>query len=82
MEAKKLLKKHLDIHIPKSEYRSGKQLIQLRYDASIDAINEALTIHSVSQQRELLIGFREWMRLNHYDERPSNEIINEYLKTN
>tara|TARA_R110000782_G_scaffold124173_1_gene215724 strand:- start:66 stop:311 length:246 start_codon:yes stop_codon:yes gene_type:complete len=47
MEAKKLLKKHLDIHIPKGEYRSKKQLIQLRYDASIDAINEALTIHSV-----------------------------------
>jgi hypothetical protein len=47
MEAKKLLKKHLDIHIPKGEYRSEKQLIQLRYDASIGAINEALNIHSV-----------------------------------
>lgn len=42
MDAKKLLKKHLDRHIPKDEWRSEKQLIQHRYDASIDAINEAL----------------------------------------
>ena len=42
MDAKKLLKKHLDINIPKHEYKSEKQLIQLRYDASIDAINEAI----------------------------------------
>jgi hypothetical protein len=46
MEAKKLLKKHLDIHIPKVEYRSEKQLIQLRYHACIDAINEALSTTS------------------------------------
>lgn len=47
MEAKKLLKKHLDIQIPKGEYRSEKQLTQLRNDACIDAINEALSINVV-----------------------------------
>lgn len=44
MEAKKLLKKHLDIHIPKGVFISGKQLEQANYDASIGAINEALLI--------------------------------------
>lgn len=48
MEAKKILKKHLNIHIPKGKYRSEKELIQLRYDASIDAINEALNVQRVS----------------------------------
>ncbi len=42
LDAKKLLKKHLDKNIPKGEYRSEKQLAQLHYEASIDAINEAL----------------------------------------
>jgi hypothetical protein len=42
LNAKKLLKKHLDINIPKDKFRSVKQLAQLHYEASIDAINEAL----------------------------------------
>jgi hypothetical protein len=42
MKAKKILKKHLDIKINKREYISEKQLLQLRYDASIDGINECL----------------------------------------
>ena len=55
MDAKKLLKKHLDIHIPKGEYISEKQLIQLRYDASIDAINEAINhTHCCKSDSELL----------------------------
>lgn len=44
MDAKKLLKKHLEIHIPKGIHLSEKQMEQARYDASIDAINEALAI--------------------------------------
>lgn len=42
MDAKKLLKKHLDLNIPKGVFMSGKQLEQANYDASIGAINEAL----------------------------------------
>ena len=44
MDAKKLLKKHLDLNIPKGVFMSGKQLEQANYDASIGAINEALLI--------------------------------------
>lgn len=44
MDAKKLLKKHLDLNIPNGVWRSAKQLEQANYDASIDAINEALLI--------------------------------------
>lgn len=44
MDAKKLLKKHLDLNIPKGVFMSGKQLEQANYDASIGAINEALGI--------------------------------------
>ena len=47
MNAKKLLKKHLDINTPKNKYLSEKQLINLRYEASINAINEALNMHIV-----------------------------------
>ena len=42
MDAKKLLKKHLDLNTPKGTYLSEKQMEQVRYDASIGAINEAL----------------------------------------
>lgn len=42
MDAKKLLKKHLDLNTPKGEYLSDKQMVQVHYDASIGAINEAL----------------------------------------
>ena len=42
MDAKKLLKKHLELNILKGVFMSGKQLVQANYDASIDAINEAL----------------------------------------
>lgn len=42
MEAKKLLKKHLDLNIPKGVFISEKQMEQAKYDASIGAINEAL----------------------------------------
>lgn len=42
MDAKQLLKKHLDLNIPKGVYLSEKQLVQLRHDSAIDAINEAL----------------------------------------
>lgn len=42
MDAKKLLKKHLDIHIPKGVWLSPKQIEQATYEATIDAINEAL----------------------------------------
>ena len=51
MDAKKLLKKHLDKNIPKGEYRSEKQLEQLRYDSAIDAINEALIISTKSDEQ-------------------------------
>jgi hypothetical protein len=44
MDAKKLLKKHLDLNTPKDTYLSEKQMEQVRYDASISAINEALAI--------------------------------------
>lgn len=42
MDAKKLLKKHLDLNTPKGTHLSEKQMEQIRYDASIGAINEAL----------------------------------------
>ncbi len=42
MDAKKLLKKHLDLNTPKGIYLTDKQLKQIYYDATIDAINEAL----------------------------------------
>lgn len=42
MDAKKLLKKHLDLNTPKGTHLSEKQMEQVRYDASIAAINEAL----------------------------------------
>ena len=42
MDAKKLLKKHLDLNTPKGTHLSEKQMEQVRYDASIGAINEAL----------------------------------------
>lgn len=45
MDAKQLLKKHLELNIPKGVYHSEKQLQQLRYDSAIDAINEALQIN-------------------------------------
>jgi len=42
MDAKKLLKKHLELNIPKGIFLSPKQIEQHTYDATIDAINEAL----------------------------------------
>jgi hypothetical protein len=42
MDAKKLLKKHLDLLIPKGQYLSDKQIDQLRYEASINALNEVI----------------------------------------
>lgn len=42
MDAKSLLKKHLDLLIPKGIYSSPKQLENYRYEATINAINEAL----------------------------------------
>ncbi len=47
MDAKKLLKKHIDLNTPKGIYLSDRQLIQIHYEASINAINEALT-HSTA----------------------------------
>jgi hypothetical protein len=44
MDAKKLLKKHLDLNTPKGTYLSSKQLQQSYNDAVIGAINEALAI--------------------------------------
>lgn len=68
------------------------------YKSEVDNFNDAIftdkfevlstdivklfAIPVVSQQSELLIGFREWMRLKHYEESPSNDLIDEYLKTN
>lgn len=46
MDAKKLLKKHLALHIPKNVYLSDRELAQKHYDASIDAINEALSLNA------------------------------------
>lgn len=42
MEAKKLLKKHMDLNIPNGIHLSEKQLEQAKYDASIGAIEEAI----------------------------------------
>lgn len=42
VNAKQLYKKHLKLCIPKNKWKSEKELIQLRYDASISAIEEAM----------------------------------------
>lgn len=39
----------------------------------------SLNISYVNQHRELLVAFREWMRSNHYEERPTNDRIDEFL---
>lgn len=46
MEAKQLYKKHLNIHLDwhKDKYLSSKQLEVIKYEASIDAIEEALNL--------------------------------------
>ncbi len=43
MDAKKLLKKHIELKTPKGIYLSDRQLAQIQYEATINAINEALT---------------------------------------
>lgn len=52
MDAKQLLKKHLELNIPKGEYRSAKQLEQLRYDSAIGAINEALELNKKDEPKK------------------------------
>lgn len=49
MKPKNLLSKHLKLHIPEGQYRSEKQLVQLRRDAALDAIQEALDYKVESQ---------------------------------
>lgn len=46
MNAKKLYAKHLDLLTPKGVWQSAKQLEQIKYEATINAINEALEIAS------------------------------------
>jgi len=41
--------------------------------------NANCAIFDVNQQRELLVAFREWMRLKHYEESPTNDRIDEFL---
>ena len=45
MDAKELYKKHLKLNTPK-EWVSQKQMEMIKYEATIDAINEALTINN------------------------------------
>jgi len=44
MNSKKLLDKHLNLHLTGGVYTSQKQKIQIRRDAAIDAIEEAISI--------------------------------------
>ena len=52
MDAKKLLKKHLDLNIPKDVYLSDKQLDMYRNDAIKDAINEAYELGKAAKDDE------------------------------
>ena len=44
MDAKKLYKKHLKLAISNNGYISPKQMVQIKYEVAIDAIEEALKI--------------------------------------
>ncbi len=48
-----------------------------------EAIKEALSIHNVSQQRELLIDYMKWFDDNRdmYYEVSNKEMIDEYIKS-
>ena len=61
---------------------SSKNGIIAHYVDVDELVDDLFSLYDVSQQRELLIGFREWMRLKHYEESPSNDLIDEYLKDN
>jgi len=52
MDAKKLLKKHLDLNIPKDVYLSDKQLDMYRNDTIKDAINEAYELGKAAKDYE------------------------------
>ena len=78
MDAEKYLSENYNGFFDEFDITELQDIIQAMEDYS----KEQLLLHNVSQQRELLIGFREWMRLKYYDERPSNDLIDEYLKTN
>jgi len=50
MDAKKLYKKHLKLATPK-HWISPKQMEMIKYNASIDAINEALEMGKIEKKK-------------------------------
>lgn len=57
MDAKKLLKKHLDLLLG-NQYLSDKQIDQLKYEASINALNEVIeSMNSVKVKTQKVYTF-------------------------
>lgn len=52
MDAKKLLKKHLALNIPKDVYLSDRQIDMYQNDAIMDAINEAYELGKAAKDDE------------------------------
>jgi len=80
-KAKELLDKHLILKgVQKTLVVNGAVYVACR-----NAVDEALTIHSVSQQRELLLDFLGWQSKAYScinDEVGNKKEIEAYLKSN
>ena len=80
--ARDILEKHLNKDVDIKTYLKGSTLT---YEVVLDAINEALTLTSVSQQRELLISFLEYLRIRgiaNTNEENVESRVNLFIKRN